>query len=64
MQQFQKDHVEPLHQDLDAVSKVGEGLVRSAAPGVSTTMLEAELADLNDRWTKLNEKVQTLHTDL
>ena len=44
---------------MDAINKHGQGLLQSAPPGVSTSLLEADLESLNDKWSDLNERVST-----
>ena len=42
---------------VDGINKHGQGLLQSAAPGVSTSSLETDLESLNDKWSDLNERV-------
>ena len=46
-----------LFSQVDAINKHGQGLLQSAPPGVSTSLLEADLESLNDKWSDLNERV-------
>lgn len=52
-----KNELEPIQKRVDTINKQGQGLMQSAAPGVSTSTLEADLEMLNDKWTDLNERV-------
>ena len=54
---LQKEEVEPLQKQVDAMNKAGQALIQSAAPGVSTAALDSDMDCLNDRWTLLNEKI-------
>ena len=42
---------------VDAINKHGQGLLQSAASGVSTSLLEGDLETLNDKWSDINERV-------
>lgn len=57
LQAFQKDKVEVVQKDLEESRKLGQALIQSAASGVSTADLEADLESLNNSWSTLNEKV-------
>ena len=46
-----------LFPQVDAINKHGQGLLQSAPPGVSTSLLEADLESLNNKWSDLNERV-------
>lgn len=54
---FLKEKVDPIQKQVENINKTGQGLVQSAAPGVSTSTLEGDLEILNDRSVQLNEKV-------
>lgn len=45
---------------VEAINKQGQGLLQSAAPSVSTALLEADLEGLNDKWSELNERVRLI----
>ena len=62
-QSLHRHQVEPLQQTVTAVSASGQGLVRSAAAGVDTTGLEAELDLVGEKWRELNEKVSRCNTE-
>ena len=47
----------PLSRDLDEANRLGQGLVQSAANGVSTATLESDLEKMNERWNDLKEKL-------
>ncbi len=54
-----KSEIEPVQRQVDSINKTGQGLLQSAAPGVSTTSLESDLEQLNDKWSDLNERVSS-----
>ena len=41
------------------MNRAGRALIQSAAPGVSTHMLEGELDNLDAKWETLNAKVSS-----
>lgn len=49
---------------VDAINKHGQGLLQSAASGVSTSLLEDDLETLNDKWSNLNERVSNEYSFL
>ena len=51
------DRMDPLQKLMAALSKSGQELVGSAAPGVDTANLEKEMEEANDKWTALQQKV-------
>ncbi|XP_014668087.1 PREDICTED: microtubule-actin cross-linking factor 1-like [Priapulus caudatus] len=53
---FQKCHMEPLAQDIEAVLTAGQALVQSGGHGVNTSTIDSDLERLGDRWTDLKEK--------
>lgn len=53
---FKQEMIIPLGQNLDEANRSGQGLVQSAANGVSTSALESDLEKMNDRWNNLKEK--------
>ena len=55
--QFRTELIVPLSRDLDEANRNGQGLVQSAANGVSTAALESDLEKMNDRWNNLKEKL-------
>ncbi len=59
-----KSEIEPVQRQVDAINKTGQGLLQSAAPGVSTSSLESDLEQLNDKWSDLNERVSNNQTKL
>ena len=63
-QEFQKEKVEPLRKTCDDTRRVGQALIQSAAPGVSTTDIEFNLQTLNTAWTTLNDRVCQLLMDI
>ena len=63
-QEFQKEKVEPLRKTCDDTRRVGQALIQSAAPGVSTTDIEFNLQTLNTAWTTLNDRVRQLFSDI
>ncbi|KRF99132.1 uncharacterized protein Dwil_GK17953, isoform N [Drosophila willistoni] len=54
---FRERKVEPLAVNVDKVNVAGRDLVRSAATGVSTNVIEKDLEKLNDRWNDLKERM-------
>ncbi|XP_045033650.1 microtubule-actin cross-linking factor 1 isoform X20 [Daphnia magna] len=54
---FKQDLIIPLGQNVEEANRSGQGLVQSAANGVSTTALESDLEKMNDRWNNLKEKL-------
>ncbi|XP_059350791.1 microtubule-actin cross-linking factor 1, isoforms 1/2/3/4/5-like isoform X3 [Daphnia carinata] len=54
---FKQELIIPLSQNLDEANRSGQGLVQSAANGVSTSALESDLEKMNDRWNNLKEKL-------
>ena len=54
---YMRNFVEPLVPRLRDANRVGQSLVQSAAPRVSTQQLEADIEAMNDRWNRLNAKV-------
>lgn len=57
IQMFQKSVLDPQQKRVDMVLADAQDLIQSAAPGVSTSGLEADLEILTDKWAELNEKV-------
>ncbi|XP_052120461.1 dystonin isoform X27 [Frankliniella occidentalis] len=54
---FRRATIEPLGSTVGDTNRAGQGLVQSAAGGVSTVQLEKDLEKLNDRWNDLKEKM-------
>jgi len=54
---FKTELITPLSHDLEEANRIGQGLVQSAANGVSTSSLETDLEKMNDRWNNLKEKL-------
>ncbi|XP_046442953.1 dystonin-like isoform X8 [Daphnia pulex] len=54
---FKQELIIPLGQNVEEANRGGQGLVQSAANGVSTTALESDLEKMNDRWNNLKEKL-------
>ncbi|XP_034249390.1 dystonin isoform X6 [Thrips palmi] len=54
---FRRATIEPLGATVGDTNRAGQGLVQSAAGGVSTAVLEKDLEKLNDRWNDLKEKM-------
>ena len=54
---FKQELIIPLGQNVEEANRSGQGLVQSAANGVSTTALESDLEKMNDRWNNLKEKL-------
>jgi len=63
LQEFQKQSVEPLGKQYDETRRVGQTLIQSASPGVSTAEIEFNLHALNTAWTTLSDRVCTLRYD-
>lgn len=55
--QFRQELIDPLGRDLEEANRCGQGLVQSAANGVSTVTLESDMEKMNDRWNNLKEKL-------
>ncbi len=59
-----KDGLEPLSHRVENLLDKGKDLVKSAAPGVDTSLLESAMNDLSDSWKelklRLSEREQTL----
>lgn len=55
--QFKKQSVEPLGKQIDQVNKSGQGLIISAAPGISVGGLENDLDYMNAEYEALKEKL-------
>ena len=56
-QQFQHGVLENLTRRVQGVSMEAQQLIQSAAPGVDTSGLEADLEHLMNKWNSLNAKV-------
>lgn len=54
---FKQELIIPLSRDVEEANRSGQGLVQSAANGVSTSALETDLEKMNDRWNNLKEKL-------
>ena len=54
---FLKGRVDPIQKQVENINKTGQGLVQSASPGVSTSVLESDMEMLNDTSAQLNEKI-------
>ncbi|XP_071449100.1 microtubule-actin cross-linking factor 1, isoforms 1/2/3/4/5 isoform X30 [Hetaerina americana] len=54
---FREIHVDGLTHRVEECNRVGQGLVQSAAAGVSTSSLEKDLERLNEKWNSLKEKL-------
>lgn len=61
---FESSVLEPLQKRVEAGSSLAENLIQTAAPGVSTEQLEAELESLNDKWTNLKKKVSWVKDEM
>ncbi|OWF34915.1 Dystonin [Mizuhopecten yessoensis] len=57
LKMFQKSVSEPQQKRVDTVLAAAQELIQSAAPGVSTSNLEADLEIMTDKSSELNEKV-------
>ena len=49
--------MDPLVTRIREANRVGQSLIQSAAPRVSTSKLESDLEAMNDRWNKLKTAV-------
>ena len=56
-----KNKVDPVQKEVDALNKVGQDLIQSAAPGVDVQVLEADLETLNNSMADINHKVGLFH---
>lgn len=54
---FESSVLEPLQRRVEEGSSMVENLMQTAAPGVNTEQLEAELESMNDKWADLKKKV-------
>ncbi|CAG0891815.1 unnamed protein product [Cyprideis torosa] len=54
---FQRRIVDPLAKRVSESNKTGQGLIQSAANGVSTAGLEGDLEKMNDMWNNLKQKL-------
>ena len=54
---FKQEMFLPLSHTLDEVNRIGQGLIKSASNGVSTSVLEADLENMNECWNTLKEKL-------
>lgn len=54
---FESSVLEPLQKRVEEGSFMVENLMQTAAPGVDTEQLEAELESMNDKWADLKKKV-------
>merc|ERR1740128_428762 len=52
-----QQHINEATAEERAFKPIGQGLVQSAANGVSTSSLETDLEKMNDRWNNLKEKL-------
>lgn len=54
---FESSVLEPLQKRVEEGSSMVENLMQTAALGVDTEQLEAELESMNDKWADLKKKV-------
>lgn len=54
---FESSVLEPLQKRVEEGSSMVENLMQTAAPGVNTEQLEAELESMNDKWADLKKMV-------
>jgi len=68
LKKFEKDRIEPIQKEFEAVCRMGQGLVQSAAFGVDTSDLENDVEVLNNTWSclvdKLRDQEHKLNLDL
>lgn len=55
--EFRDKYVEAVGKHVAECNKSGQGLIQSAANGVSTSGLEKDLEKLNDKWNALKERI-------
>lgn len=58
---FESSVLEPLQKRVEEGSSMVENLMQTAALGVDTEQLEAELESMNDKWADLKKKVSKSH---
>lgn len=58
-QTYIRNYVDTLAPRIREANRVGQNLIQSAAPRVSTTQLEHDLEAMNDRWNKLKTTVSS-----
>ncbi|KAK9887502.1 hypothetical protein WA026_023054 [Henosepilachna vigintioctopunctata] len=54
---FKMKITDPVGKEVDTWNKFGQGLIQSAASGVSTTLLEKDLEKMNEQWNSLKDKI-------
>ncbi|XP_065166739.1 dystonin isoform X7 [Atheta coriaria] len=57
MKRIRAKTIDALGKNVDECNRSGQGLIQSAAPGVSTSTLEKELEKMNDLWNNLKERL-------
>ena len=58
-QTYIRNYVDTLAPRIREANRVGQNLIQSAAPRVSTNQLERDLEAMNDRWNKLKTTVSS-----
>jgi len=61
--EFRATTLDSLKTDFNRVTSEGQGLVRSAQPGVTTQQIDTALSELNVHWTELNQELFNQESD-
>lgn len=56
-QEFHRKTIIEIEKEINAVTKDGQHLIRSAMPGACCTQIQSILESVSDDWSHLNKKV-------